>query len=456
MAKLLLIASLVSTDVSTHAQARDNDWLTGMPAARQVVDAARGVSERDTAAQASVALQIMNAIVQNLSPQPFNEQTLSPEIKRKLDEYRKAREQVDSREEAKFAKQNCEGDGCEKYLYPRCQQQYAFSPDYYRVVLDRHFKPEWQRSQVPRLHGTLWKRAMQLPPGTPLSADFGAALPCTGAGQGTEVASPSMLDYLAEILGGHGGRESARAFIVGFSLPFLVSAGLIVLFLLLHLRQFARRVTLDAADAMQVKSSAPHTLDCITGIVLSPSKGIQTITRVSGGNQGVSSSSETVIHDQFFIRTMDGQEQDIKMRNVDIAVREGHLMSAIRCIPGGGGERPYLLLRNHTLRELIYFPYAAARMQGVRFRYLWLMLLTASGFIVYAGVLADVTEFSFNAFPLLFALFGVPLTILFLALGITLMLRKKSGLSRFRKEVDERLIPELDKRAAAINERMQG
>ena len=69
---------------------------------------------------------------------------------------------------AKFSGSSCEGDHCEKYLYPRCQQKYVFSPEFYRVVMDRHFAPEWQRSWVPKVHGTLWQRALKLPAGTTL------------------------------------------------------------------------------------------------------------------------------------------------------------------------------------------------------------------------------------------------------------------------------------------------
>jgi hypothetical protein len=430
-----LIAACASS-LPSAALAQDAPWLAGMPTAQQVVAAAKGVSERDNAAQASTALQMMDGIVQNLSAQPFNEQAVPPLVKRRLDEYRQARAEVDGREQARLPRQDCEGNDCEKYLYPRCQQQYYFSATYYRVVLDRHFSPDWQRTYVPRLRGTLWRDALNLPAGTSLPAGFGAAMPCTGQGQGQLVQEPGTMDYLVGALGGDDRR---------MALPLAGLVGVLALLLALHVRLLTRRLALDETDVLRLVGSSPRQLASITGWVLSPSKGFQT-TRLTGNDSGVSSIAGTVVHDQFFIRSLEGEEREVKLTHVDMAVREGHQASAV-WYEERGGRGPFLLLRNHSLHQTVYFGGLARRWLNMGPRWLWLMLLAVAVFVTYA-LAADEAQLS-NTLPILFGLLAMPALIVFGALALALIFLRSRRLSKFRREVDERLVAELDRRAAS-------
>jgi len=439
---LALLAGLLAAPA---AMAQNTTWLAGMPTAEQVVSAARGVSERDTASQASVALQVMEDIVRNLSPEPFAEQALPPAVKRQLDAYRQARAQVDGREEAKLPRQDCEGDNCEKYLYPRCQQRYYFSAAYRRVLLDRHFTPEWQRTWVPRQKGTLWRDALRLPAGTVIPSDFGTGLPCTGAGSGRLVADPGVMDYVMAALGG--GR-STREFIDHMALPLAGVAALLALLLTLHLRLLTRRLALEGSDGMEVGGSARRQLASITGWVLSPSKGLQTITRVSTGQHGTSSSSETIVHDQFFIRSLQGEEREVKLTQVDIPVREGHQFSAVWSSEGPGGKGPFLLLRNHSLNQTLYFDGVARNGLNMGLRWIWLMLLVLIGIGTYAQLAGDAAGLSRHTIPMLNLVLGVPAAVLLAALAVALLLRRRRRMAQFRRQVLDRLVPELDRRAA--------
>jgi hypothetical protein len=67
-------------------------------------------------------------------------------------------------------------------------------------------------------------------------------------------------------------------------------------------------------------------------------------------------------HDQFFIREASGHEQVLPLNGVDIAVREGHQVSAVWGIKKGEERGPYLLFRNHSTKEDYFFDDVVKRM----------------------------------------------------------------------------------------------
>jgi hypothetical protein len=449
--------------LSGAAQAQ-TDWLSGMPTVKQVESAVQGRIERDTAAQTSAVLQIMDGVVQSLSPKPFDADRLAPDVKRRLGEYRAARERIDARETAKFSGSSCEGDHCEKYLYPRCQQKYVFSPEFYRVVMDRHFAPEWQRSWVPKVHGTLWQRALKLPAGTTLPAGFGDGPPCSGRVAGADYSEPGILDYATA--GTDIGLDLVASLLVGdvrtYRKPrellddvmpgLLLAAGAAVMLIVLALRQTLRDVSLDRGNARKLVSSVPYELDMFAGDIQGYSRGIETITTVSGGqnNTPVTSSSRSVLHERFFLVGPVGGEVEVKLTDADSGARDGHRMTAAWIQKPGKTGGPWLFMRNHTMRTTMWFGNNAKKPYGLRSWPVWALAALFVGTCIWIGVRADalrVVKDGWDVTGHLLVWFGLPALLVVASLFMWIYAVRGRRLSRFRREVDERLIPELDRAA---------
>lgn len=95
-----------------------------------------------------------------------------------------------------------------------------------------------------------------------------------------------------------------------------------------------------------------YELHNVTGFVRSPSKALETRTMVSGNQYGVSSSSTTYVHDQFFIVHPNG-EKPFQVVDFNLAVREDHRLSVVWAIRKGRDWGPYVMFRNHTTNERI-------------------------------------------------------------------------------------------------------
>jgi hypothetical protein len=63
-------------------------------------------------------------------------------------------------------------------------------------------------------------------------------------------------------------------------------------------------------------------------------------------------SSKTTIHDQFFIRQADGHQVTIKLADWDFGVADKQVVSAVWAIREGAKEGDYLVMRNHTTRDM--------------------------------------------------------------------------------------------------------
>lgn len=85
-----------------------------------------------------------------------------------------------------------------------------------------------------------------------------------------------------------------------------------------------------------------------------------TTTEISGGGgEGVISNgsgyikrdevkSKTTTHDQIIIRTASGEEESLKVEDLNLAVRKGQWVSLIRAIPSGWNEGPVVAILNHN------------------------------------------------------------------------------------------------------------
>lgn len=212
-----------------------------------------------------------------------------------------------------------------------------------------------------------------------------------------------------------------------------------------------------------LNASAPLTIDAgwanyevhsHTGTVLAPTKSRVVTTEVSGGGsyvsggatytRPISTSTSTSIHDQFFLRTSDGVEESIQLTNFDLAVREGHQMTAAWAIKKGNESGKYFLFRNHSTREvnfstlqletmmrpsiLICIPLASCAVAGICF-------IVFDGFRRVGDTQAMILAFG--------AIFGAFLGAILIRVVCDLRVR------RFKREVADRLIPILDQRATA-------
>jgi len=89
-----------------------------------------------------------------------------------------------------------------------------------------------------------------------------------------------------------------------------------------------------------------------------------TTTEISGGGgEGVIShgagyikqnkiESKTTTHDQIIIRTADGEEESLKVEDMNLVVRQGHWVSLIWAIPSGWKEGPFVAVFNHNTGSL--------------------------------------------------------------------------------------------------------
>jgi hypothetical protein len=168
------------------AAAQSPDYLAEMPAANTVVEDMKGRTDRESAARASIALNALAAVIRSPFDASAAKRPLRPLEQAKLTEYTRASAAARAAEWAKVD-HRCEGNDCDMYLLPRCEQGYAMSAALYRELLDRYFSPQWLTRNGERLKGTLWQEAQRLPAGTRAMQ----TLPATASEACT--ASPSLL-----------------------------------------------------------------------------------------------------------------------------------------------------------------------------------------------------------------------------------------------------------------------
>lgn len=430
-------------------RAQGDEALQALPSARQVVQDMRGANDRDSAARATAALQVLEGLVTGLAGSRAASRQFTPAERARIDEYSRAHGEIWAREYDRLPA--CEGERCARYLYAQCAQGYYFRAPFYREIMDRYLPADWQARHLSRLPGKLWKDAAALPAGTRMPATVGTSAPCAGAGEATVLPQVPTLDRLSQQFFGPRARMDNpryRAFLEQARMGLGIGLVLTVLFVLGYLRQFGRRVSFDAADPLKLTAPARQELHLFTGMVLAATKGLQTTTTTyTQDNRVTGSSSTTVVHDQFFIRKPDGTETEVKLKDVDVAVRDGHIMTAAWTGKTGKKGGQYLFLRNHTLQQSRLFEDSERRLLGVRRRYLWLTLLTLLTLVIFLALSVDWWIKGDGAETIATTL--IPLTLLAcLAMGIVQWLSTRLRLRALRRHIEERIVPELDRRAA--------
>lgn len=449
-----LVALSLVFSFMPQALAQGSDPRAVLPPAQQVVDDMKGSSPRDSAARATAALQVMESLVTGLAGSRAASKQFTAAERQKLDEYSQAYQAIWGREYDRLPE--CEGEGCARYLYARCAQNYFFSAPFYRELIDRYLPPAWAATHVPRLPGQLWKTALALPPGTQAPKAMGTSLPCAGAASASQALvqaarQGSLLDGVYQsFLGPRATRDDPRfrAFL-NQSLPVLAAGlGLLALWLLGYVWQLRKNVSLDPADPTRLRSPSSYELQTATGVAVGTSKGIQTITTThTQDNRVTGQSSQTVVHDQFFIHSPDGSEKAVKLQGHDLAIRDGHILSMAWA--EGKKDGYYLALRNHTLRKTVHFENGQRNLLGVRQRYTWLILLTLAALTGFLALAVDWWIRGEGATRI--ALTLGPLSVVVpLVMGIVLSVTARMRLRRLRRDIDERLVPEFDRRAAGL------
>ncbi len=74
-----------------------------------------------------------------------------------------------------------------------------------------------------------------------------------------------------------------------------------------------------------------------------------------GGGGGVIKPVETTVHDQFFVHRSDGYVHPVKLKGWDVAVADGHLVSAVWA-SRAAGDSPFVAVRNHSTRDWAMAP----------------------------------------------------------------------------------------------------
>lgn len=143
----------------------------------------------------------------------------------------------------------------------------------------------------------------------------------------------------------------------------------------------------------------PYEHYSVTGKVTGASKHLE--TQVSGGGGGGYSyqgtgysstapiTSRTVTHDQVFVNDGSGKEHALKLQDWDLAVREGHQLTAVWLVKRGKSSGPYVAIRNHTTDETLHNMPALSKMHRPFLLYAFAPLLLMNwlgGWVVLATI----------------------------------------------------------------------
>lgn len=436
--RLLMLATL-GLFAAAPLQAAAPVFLAEMPEAGRVVKDMQGNGERDNAARVHSTLYIMAGMVEGLA---HGTRKSSQEAAALAAEYRTTAERLYETEKAGYPS-DCQNDNCDRYKLARCAYEYTMSAELRREILSRYFSPGWQQQYGPvlaRNAGTLWRDALDLPQDQRSAVDFSGNADCTDTsivgrwweastaalGLG-DIRQQTVLDQLP---------ENER------SVAYKAYAGLLLLTLFGFAREL-RPFRLSPDDPFRLHAGYSHyILHTATGMVLSPTKDIEKEITVHGDGRGrVHSTSHTVIHDQFFIRNAQSHETEVKLRNVDLALRAGHDFSAVWAIKRGKKFGNYFLLRNHTTNRADFLDHALKEMLTPhRWPALMLTLLILMTALVYSPAARDLE----GGGGWMLARLGLAILVGY-AVFRALLARWRQR--QVRKEIKSRVIPILDQRA---------
>ena len=125
-----------------------------------------------------------------------------------------------------------------------------------------------------------------------------------------------------------------------------------------------------------------YTVHTVTGIARSPSTAIENRTTVYGNADYVRSSTESVLHAQFFI-AHSGGEQSVQLVNVNLPLREGHRVSAVWAVRRGRERGPYIMFRNHSTGDRVEIKSAVREMLRPRVWPLPMLLISLGALTLY-------------------------------------------------------------------------
>lgn len=251
--------------------------------------------------------------------------------------------------------------------------------------------------------------------------------------------------------------DNLPAFILAIS-----PLGLLLLSFVRETRQFG----LDKSDPFVFKAGfSRHKINSTTGVVLDPNKNPVTETHVSGGqaymignqimSSPVRSTTTTTIHDRFFIFDPERNvEMPFKTWNLDIAMREGHIMSAVGCLKKGEANTDYFLFRNHSVQR--DYPIDSTLSKIIKPQ-IWpiLPLLYASFtfigiYVLTYGMPESLMKISDNFTMWLSCYVALIVLIFFAFRQIVKLIRLRS----VKNQLIERLYPVLEERASMAKARM--
>jgi hypothetical protein len=324
---VVLLATLV---FAASAGALDPPYLDEMPSVERVLREIQGQDRLDTLARQVAAFeQLMKMVEVMAGKRRFRLTRDEQRIKAMYNTafWKMQQDTLNSFDPAETKRLAMESPRAKWW---ELETRYSHDPALRDEILQRFFSPAWQASYRAALgQGTRAPQAA-LNPGPPEQ-------------------SPAPGSFFDPVI-----REVRRAF-PGVSPMLVISIGIIGSGLLLAwcVRRELQPFGLDPSDPSLLRSGhQQYQIHTSTGIVRNPTKAVQTTTRVSSDPQGhVSSSTTTTVHVQFFIQERDGTERSVQLVNVNLALREGHLLSAAWAIKKGKDRGPYFLFLNHSTAE---------------------------------------------------------------------------------------------------------
>ena len=314
-ATLFLIGLIAATPVSA-----EEAWVAEMPSIEQVVEATQGTDTFDTAARQYVAFDSLFSMMVPLIGDRFVTEDMTPAEKALRDAYNGNRDRVLQELKSSLPEdQRAYTAGTRFAEWSALRDRYWSDPQFNDQLIEAFFSSAFRKDNS-RILEDAWQHAggLGVPP------------------------EPDLLTRATRFLAEYG---LIALFIVG---AILGGVGL------------RARLALDEKDVFKVfKGTTPYRLHHSTGVVEDSSKLGTTSVYSYGGSMHVDSAgnvtatpasvgSSTTIHDQFFLRQANGHLQPIQLRHWNVAVANGHVVSAVWAIADGNASGPYVAIRNHS------------------------------------------------------------------------------------------------------------
>jgi hypothetical protein len=417
LAIALCACALVFAGTARAAEA----WLTQMPSVEQVLAKTQGKDASDAAARQWVAFDKLSLLTDKLLSDRMLEGTgLTADEQAIRIRWVDERDRVTKQQQASLTTA-------------------GFSE--WRKLADRY----WDDSRFNDTLLTLFSAEFRADHKQILAETFeGAAIPglkppASSTSEGTTPAedAPAWFE-----------RTSASGIPPGLTFLLALLAGFALQLILLR-----GRLELDPRDPFRLRlGGGTYALNHATGSVDGASK--LGTTSVEGGGGGTNAwgyarsiriFSRTTIHDQFFIRQPQGTAQSIKLAGWDVAVADGHVVSAVWAVREGAGAGPYFIVVNHTTGDLrsamSFLTGNLTRADGLR----QLLVLCS---LVGAGVVASQVTEGNLAKAVLAAVVGAMIG---LAAAARIWHRRVAPrfIRRFQRDGMPRIEEELDQLAAA-------